>query len=305
LSAKRTISTLLFVFLSQLLGPALASSCPHNLNHCLDASAPAPSLRLPVKIYRDFLVVLEGQIGGDQFGVKLLRQNFVIDTGTAPSIINESVVKKLALPTSASTLAAVGKTLVTHAAILPELTLGPVRVESLPVQVKNLAQLEHDLGIPIAAIIGMDVLSQSSFHLDYEKREIEFGAISGQGIPVPFDARTGIAIAHLTLEGRPVRMLVDTGSDQLLVLGGNLAGPLQFALRITAQQGASVAQNNMAVEEFAARDIQFAGQHFSREKAYFLADGTDPAFDGLLGVRALGFTGISFDQSRHTIYLQK
>jgi hypothetical protein len=151
----------------------------------------------------------------------------------------------------------------------------------------------------------MDVLSQSSFHLDYEKREIEFGAISGQGIPVPFDARTGIAIAHLTLEGRPVRMLVDTGSDQLLVLGGNLAGPLQFALRITAQQGASVAQNNMAVEEFAARDIQFAGQHFSREKAYFLADAADPAFDGLLGVRALGFTGISFDQSRHTIYLQK
>jgi hypothetical protein len=298
LSAKRTILTLFLTFLPQLLVPALASSCPHNFDHCLDASAPAPSLRLPVKIYRDFLVVLEGQIGGDQFGVKLLRQNFVIDTGTAPSIINESVVKKLDLPTSASTLAAVGKTLVTHAAILPELTLGPV-------QVKNLAQLEHDLGIPVAAIIGMDVLSQSSFHLDYEKREIEFGAISGQGIPVPFDARTGIAIAHLTLEGRPVRMLVDTGSDQLLVLGGNLAGPLQFALRITAQQGASVAQNNMAVEEFAARDIQFAGQHFSREKAYFLADGTDPAFDGLLGVRALGFTGISFDQSRHTIYLQK
>ena len=98
---KPAVSSLFFVLLSQLLAPALAPSCPLNLNHCIDADAPQPSFRLPVKIYKDFLVVLEGQIGGDQnqFGVNtnvnLPLQNFVIDTGTAPSIINESVVRKL------------------------------------------------------------------------------------------------------------------------------------------------------------------------------------------------------------------
>jgi predicted aspartyl protease len=275
------------------------------VEHCLDVTDIAPLQRVPIKIYKDFLVVVEAQIGGDQIGLKLRRQNFLVDTGTAPSIINESVVKKLGLKTAATTLAAVGKTVVTEGAVLPELTLGPIQANALHVQVKNLAQVERDLGIPLAGIVGMDVLSQSSFHLDYERREMEFGAISGEGIPVSFDARTGIAVAQVMLEGRMVRMLVDTGSDQVLVLGGNLAGPLQFALHTTARQGASVAQRDMDVKEFSARDIELAGEHFSRDKAYFLADGRDPAFDGLLGVRALGFRGISFDQNRQTIYLQK
>jgi predicted aspartyl protease len=246
------------------------------------------------------LVVIEGQIGDD-----LKPQNFVLDTGTTPSIINERIVRRLGLPTHSAALAAVGKIVETHSAIIPQLQLGPIRAMSLRVQVKNLSQLEHDFGIPIAGIVGMDVLARANFHLDYSKRQIEFGEVLKEGIPVPFDARAGIAIAEVTLEGKPVRMLVDTGSDQVLVLGGNFADPQLLGLHVTSGHGASVAESKMTVQEFAARDIQLAGQHFSREKAYFLAGPENPGFDGLLGVRALGFHGISFDQERNTLYLQK
>jgi hypothetical protein len=295
---KRTIVGLLLLCAAQLLGSPHTISCPTKLDHCLDSSP----LQQPVsiRIFKDFLVVMEGQIGDD-----LKLQNFVLDTGTTPSIINERIVRGLGLPTASAALVAVGKVVETQSAIIPQMQLGPIRAVSLPVQVKNLSQLEHDFGIPIAGIVGMDVLAKANFHLDYRKRQIEFGEALREGIPIPFDARAGIAVAEVKLAGKRVRMLVDTGSDQVLVLGGNFGDPQQLGLHLTSDHGASVAESKMSVQEFPARDIQLAGQHFSREKAYFLAGPENPGFDGLLGVRALGFRGISFDQARSTLYLQK
>jgi predicted aspartyl protease len=305
MNTQRAAAVFLATIAVQALGASILQSCPRKLDRCSDGSEPAAAQRLTVRIYKDFLVVMEGQIGDDQNGRELRHQNFVIDTGTAPSIVNETVVQRLGLQTSAASLTAVGRTFVTRSTVIPRLLLGPIRTKSLPVQVKSLAQLERDLAIPVAGIIGMDVLSQSDFRLDYEKREIDFGVPKDEGIPVAFDAHNGIAIADVTLEGRKVRMLVDTGSDQVSLLGGNLAGPLEFSLRAAAQSGSTVAENGMRVQEFAAHDIELAGQHFRREKAYLLANGSDPAFDGLLGVRALGFRGISFNQSQSVLYLEK
>jgi hypothetical protein len=254
---------------------------------------------IPLKIYRDFLVVAEGQ-----FGSAPERQNFVLDTGTAPSIINERLVRQLWLATTSSTITALGKTMPTQAATIPEIKLGPIVAASLPVRVQNLSRLERDLGIPVAGIIGLDVLSKSSFHLDYEKKVIEFGDMSDDGIPVNLDASAGIAVALVRLGGRDVRMLVDTGSDRVVLLGGNFVEVGWLALRNTLRSGTSLL-DEMHVQEFSASEITLDGQHFSTRKAYFVPGSTDPVFDGLLGVRALGFRGLSYDQARGTIYLQK
>lgn len=305
MNTKKFAASFAGLVAAQLLSAALALSCPPKLDRCFDTPGSASPQRFTVKIYKDFLVVMEGQIGDGQIGGELRHLNFVLDTGTAPSIINETVVRRLRLPTSASSLTAIGTSIVTRSAVIPDLLLGSIHAEALPVKVKNLDRLERDLSIPVAGIIGMDVLSQSNFRLDYDKRNIEFGTYTDEGIPVRFDAHTGIAIADVIVEGRKVRMLVDSGSDRLLVLGGNLAGPLPFALRDTPEKGWGVADKTIPVQVFTARDIQLAGQHFSRENAYFLANGADPAFDGLLGVRALGFRGISFNQAQSKLYLEK
>jgi hypothetical protein len=278
-------------------GPAYAGKCSANPTPCGDAGLPQS---LPLRIYRHFLVVAEGQIGGVPEG-----QNFVLDTGTAPSIINERLVRQRGLATMPSTIKALGKTIPTQAAIIPEIELGPIVATSVPARVQNLSRLERDLGIPVAGIIGLDVLSKSSFHLDYEKRVIEFGDISDEGIPVNLDVRSGIAVAVVRLGGKAVRMLVDTGSDRVVILGGNFAEGEWPTLRNTSQSGTSLLDHAMHVQEFSASDITFGGQHFSKDKAYFIPGSTDPVFDGLLGVRALGFRGLSYDQARGTIYLQK
>ncbi len=257
---------------------------------------------IPVRIYRNFLVVAEGQIGDVSE-----RQNFILDTGTAPSIIDAGVVRKLGLGTIPSAFRAIGAIIPSHAATLPELDLGPIRAESLPVLVQDLSGFERELGIPIAGLIGMDVLSKSSFRLDYNKRKIEFGDIdiSHEGVPVHFDADAGIAVAEATIEGKPARMLVDTGADGVMLLGGNFAKDERLSVRNTSQTGTSLIEHGMHVQVSSATDVFLGGQHFGIDKVVVVPERGDPAFDGLLGVRAFGFRALSYDQESATIYLGK
>jgi hypothetical protein len=255
---------------------------------------------VPLKIYRNFLVVAEGQIGGVSE-----TQNFILDTGSSPSIINARLAMRLGLSTTPSKTTALGKAVPLQAATIPEIELGPIRAFSLPVLVNDLWQLEHDCGLPIAGIIGLDVLSKSSFRLDYDASEIEFGPASHEGIPVHFDAHAGIAVAELTLQGRPMRLLVDTGSEIVVLLGGNFAETGWLELRNTAKRGTSLAKENTRLQIFSAPDILLGGQHFSKDEAYVVPGITDPGFDGMLGVRALGFRALSYDRASETIFLEK
>lgn len=255
---------------------------------------------MPLKIYRNFLVVAKGRFG-DAPG----SENFILDTGTAPSIVNIRVVRELGLATTPSTFRALGKSIPAQAAVIPEIELGPIRAFSVPVQVQDLSQLERDIGIPIAGIIGLDVLSKSSFLLDYDKKEIEFGGVSHAGVPVRFDPRAGIAVVEVRINGKGARFLVDTGSDRVVLFGGNFTEVGWLSLRDTSQSGASLADRKMFIQVFSAADIILGGQHFSDDRAYFVPGNADPVFDGLLGVRALGFRALSYDQAAGTIYLGK
>jgi predicted aspartyl protease len=258
------------------------------------------SRSLPLRIYRNFLIVAEGQIGGVSE-----RQNFVLDTGTAPSIIDTRLARKLGSETTSSIMTVFGRTISTQSAIIREIELGLIHAVSLYVQVEDLSGFEREIGIPIAAIIGLDVLSKSSFRLDYDKKQIEFGDVSDSGIAVPFDERTGTAVARVSLEGKPMRLLVDTGSDKVALLGGNLADTERLGIRSTTQRGSGLADHNAPVRVLLAPDVVLEGQHFTPEKVYFIPGSADPAFDGILGVRALGFRAVAYDQARAAIYLQR
>jgi predicted aspartyl protease len=296
-NAKRTIAALFLVCGLLSSRPTCAENPSASPARSADAQIPR---RIPVRIFRDYLVVAEGQ-----FGDALPHQNFVVDTGTAPSIINTKSIRELGLVTSASTMIAMGKTIPTQTAILPEVDLGPIRAANLSVQVQDLSRLERDLGVPVAGIVGLDLLSKSSFRLDYQKKELEFGEVSDEGIAVSLNEPTGTAVALVTLEGIPARLLVDTGSDRVAVLGGNFGAAKRLALRATAQRGSSIADPSMQVQVFFAPELVFGGKHFSVEKAYFIPSGSYPTFDGIMGVRALGFRAIAYDQARAAIYLQK
>jgi hypothetical protein len=256
---------------------------------------------IPLQLYAGYLPVIEGQAAGLPE-----PQHFVLDTGTAPSILNVRLARKLGLLTSPSRVNGLGGLSGSEATVIPDIAVGPIHASNLHVQVRDLSRLERDLGVPIGAVIGLDVLGQTSFRIDYEKREVIFGdAFARHGIEVPYDRRSGLAIVSTTIPGRKgVRLLLDTGSDRLVFLGGNLDEVQQQALRQPIPTGASELDSKMGVRPVPLREMTLGDSQF-HPKAYLVPQTKDPAFDGVLGVRALGLRAIAYDSTRERIYLER
>jgi hypothetical protein len=254
---------------------------------------------IPVRIIRGFLVVVEGR-----FGSVLQHQNFLLDTGTSPSIINKDLAAPLDLTKSSAVLASVGRDSKVQSAVLPEIDIGPIRAVALPVLLSDLSQLESDLGIPIAGIVGLDVLSKASFSLDYTRKSLEFGRFTPGGVTVALPAGSSIALAEISWGGASKRMVVDTGSEQLVLLGNE--PPLAAALHSNGgtATAASVA-NRLTVQQLPPADIVLAGKKFSAPKAYWVPGSDASDSDGLLGIRALGFRRLSFDSQSRTLHLSQ
>jgi predicted aspartyl protease len=286
----------LFLVGSWTWGTSLAAKPPKNPLHHSDHSIPRASV--PVKVYRGFLVVAEGQFGGEP-----ARQNFIIDTGTSPSILNIAVARNLGLPLGQAKLSAIGRESETFAAIVPEIHLGPLQAISVPVLVTDLSSVERDLNLPIAGILGMDVLGKSSFRLDYGNQLIEFGDVAPAGIPIILSSRADLPIAEIKVGGKLLHLLVDTGSDRLVLFGARSAAEISLNTANRLLQGNSVA-SAVPVHAAASLDFELSGQHF-RQNAFFVPGSEEPLFDGLLRVRSLGIRVLSLDANRRVVYLMK
>jgi hypothetical protein len=253
---------------------------------------------IPVKVYRGFLVVAEGQFGGE-----LARQNFIVDTGTSPSILNIGVARHLHLPLSQAKLSAIGRQSETFAATVPEIRLGPIQAMSVPVLVTDLSPVERDLNLPIAGILGMDVLGKISFRLDYGNQLIEFGDVAPEGIPINLSTGADLPIAEIKVASKLLHLLVDTGSDRLVFFGAKSAAEFSANTANSLLRGKSVA-SAVPVRDASSLEFELSGQHF-RQNAYFVPDSEEPLFDGLLSVRSLGIRVLSLDANRRVMYLLK
>jgi hypothetical protein len=293
------ITGLILVCIVLMSGRVIAGPCRAAPSRCVPTEGELRrSIRL--RIYRNFLVIVEGQ-----FGESDTPKNFILDTGTAPSIINERFVKKLGLAEIASTMSIIGKLVPAKSAMLPELLIGPIRATNVHVQIQDMSAVERNLGVPLAGIVGLDVLGRQNFRLDYDKTTLTFDDQPADGISVPVDTHTGLAVASVNLEGKTARMLVDTGSDQVALFAASIKDAAGLTLHNSPHTGASVSDVSLAVQVFFRPDIVLGGRHYSVEKAYFVSGKDDPGFDGLLGVRALGFRAIAYNHEHEMLYLQK
>lgn len=295
---RRILTRLLFFLVigSWTLGTSLAAASSKSPSKRGDHAEPSASV--PVYIYGGFLVVVEGQIGGT-----LQHQNFVVDTGTAPSILNLRVARQLGLALSPAKFAALGEESSIQAAQLPELQVGPLAVRATPFLVADLSSAENNWKMPIAGILGLDVLGKMSFRLDYENHLLQFGEVSGEGIAVKFSGQEYLAIAPMRINGRTFRMLVDTGAERLVLFGNKPATGLIEVAQRGELPGNGVA-GAVGVRALPAVEVDWNGQHFRRD-IILLADRQEPLFDGLLSVRGLGFRALAFDAENQVVYLQK
>jgi Aspartyl protease len=253
---------------------------------------------LPVRVFQGYLVVVEGSVGS------LERQNLLVDTGTAPSIVNASIARKLGLATRTATLEAIDSSIAATSAVLPSLAVGPIRVVSLTVMIQDFTSLEQRIGIPIAAVIGLDVLAQSSFQLDYAAKRLFFGPVARQGIALPLGPAPLVTV-DLLVGRQHTQLLVDTGAAGLVFfesrVGKNSHWELSPRLRLDSTLSGSISSRMVNPGELLLGDHRFRLQ-----KAFVVLDRENPrrSYDGLLGVGAMGFKSIAFDFDLKKMYLQ-
>jgi hypothetical protein len=123
----------------------------------LPGALPAASRHTDIRfaLYGGYTIVAQGGVG------RLKNLNFIIDTGAVPSVVDQRVARKLGLAGRAEQLSVFNRNLEAQRVVLPDLALGPLRARSVDVRVTDLSAFERALGVPIAGMIGLDVLGSS------------------------------------------------------------------------------------------------------------------------------------------------
>jgi len=249
---------------------------------------PTPTT-LPARVFWDYLVVIEGSIGN------LKKLNFLIDTGANPSAIDQRIADELGLSGKEARVNLSEKTLRTETAVLPSLTVGPIRAESLTVLIEDLSAFRKALRFPVDAIVGLDVLRRSSFSIDYRTRQMHFGATGRLPFFVPFETDEPVVTVGMRIEDHRLRLVVDTGGPDLMLLQSRISqlGRLQeLGTEQVADVSGSFQRRKIRIpesilgEERMATQIAFIVDDHKNEGDYF---------DGTLGVRGPKFLRIAFD----------
>ena len=166
---------------------------------------------LPIKLYAEHLIVVQGGLGD------LVERNLLIDTGTYPSAIDSEVARKLKLKVNRGESRALGQNIPAGAAIIPQIEVGPLRMQGWPVVVEDLSTISKALGVRVDALIGLDVLARASFQIDYVKKELSFGPPVQLAFTTPIVAEKAMAMVPMNIDGHVVRLLIDTGAAKTVL----------------------------------------------------------------------------------------
>jgi len=101
---------------------------------------------------------------------------FIIDTGWAVSVLDDSLKARLGEPLGASTVWNFGKSNVTYIYAAPKLFAGNklLKMRGTNVCTYNCKSIASANGRPVMGILGMDVMINYCLQLDFQKREICF-----------------------------------------------------------------------------------------------------------------------------------
>lgn len=257
--------------------------------------------KVPFELCQDYLVVIRGSVG------QVTNIRMVIDTGAACTVItNRKIVRRLGLSSDkVEAIDLFGPKREVEEVILPDVRIGPLYASDLPVMVTDLYD-HHRRETPFDMIIGLDILRQANFVIDYESGAIEFGA--GETLPevASFDSGSEFIVVHLLQNRKKLRLIVDTAAPNLVLYQGCLE---QYQIQLK-RSPVEYVQNSRKV--FQQRGVllgrvQF-GSGYWRTLEAVVIEAPAPEefhFDGLLGPRSLGLKKMSVDFDRQRMSWKK
>jgi predicted aspartyl protease len=246
---------------------------------------------VPFELVQQHLVVTKGAIGS------ITGVNLLIDTGTIPSVVDARLARKLDLETVPSTLVAFGQRVPIESAVIEGFQIGRLRTGPVPAMVGDLSYL---YGVRVDAIVGLDVLARASFSIDYQNRLLKIGAGGLEGPGAAMELAWPFVTVRMTIAGTSVRLLVDTGSADLVLFKSRMPAALGRA----PWKGDKTVQYASGAAKLLRLELRQAGlgaQVWDTLQAWSLdrvLDHYPAGIDGVLGVRALGCRRVAFDFER-------
>ena len=221
------------------------------------------------------------------------KLNFLIDTGSSSTVVDGSLARKLRLARSPRTIAVFASTVTTEQVLLPSLQLGSLRATLLPAVVRDLSYFQDSLSAHVDVIVGIDLLSRTSFTVDYEARKLILGPAERLSNSVPCDPRSPYPTVALRLGHRVVRVIVDTGAQELALFEKQPGGLVPDSQGVEEETRTSMA-GQVVIKRAEFQELALGTTHWARREGLFI-EAPSLLFDGLLGPKWLGAKRIGFD----------
>ena len=250
--------------------------------------------RLKFGLRDGYQVIAQGAIGA------LDGLNVLIDTGSIPGMVDARICKKLGLEVRRGEIVTFGHKTCVRSTTLPDVKVGPIRADAVFVGIADLSFL----GVPhVDAIIGLDVLTRSSFSIDYERRLLTFGSILARDPSMHLDVTPPFLTVQVELDGHPFCLLVDTGSKDVVLfkrrLRGRLSNLLVLGDKLLYHVGGVSRLQRVLLPHVEAGDRTIVGLEGFLSNAD--VDGYPSDVDGILGVRAIASRRADFDFERNRL----
>jgi predicted aspartyl protease len=244
-------------------------------------------------LYWRYLIVAQGSAG------PLKGLNFLLDTGASRTVLDPRVARKLRLEEQPASVVVVGGSVQAAWASLPSLNFGPLQRENVSIQIVDLSFLQKSLPIRVDGIIGLDVLGQSPFVIDYVSRKIHFGASPALPNAIPLHVSNGLPIVDGEVNGVAASLLLDTGAPSLILFARNVAGPVA-GLKVSTAQRSPESIGEFDHKQGTLHSLRLGETEFGKEPFSVASEGPPAgyAFDGMLSPAALGVTKVAIDLGR-------
>lgn len=274
-------SLLLYVFLALIFWANLA-----HANETPTSMVSAIAGETHFDLYQGYFMVARGSIG------PLKNLNFFLDTGTTPAVLDARLAKKLDLRVQDSTsITVLGGRAQGKSVDLPELDFGPVKRFDVLAVATDLSFFEKFVPVRIDAIVGLDVLGQRPFVIDYAAHVIRFGATPTLPVSVPLRLDHGMVVFDVDIDHTREHLLLDTG-----------AGSIILFTRGTTESPKENDPTPQKVGDFASkkvwlRTLRLGPEEFRRKPALMTMNPKPSQldYDGLMSPAALGIARVSVD----------
>jgi len=244
---------------------------------------------LDLEILRQGHIVVRGSVG------PVAKLTFMIDTGASVTAIDQGLVDKLGLEkgtVQAASLFDSGGQF--PEVVLEDLAMGPARIESVEAVVMDFSMM--NLGKRVDVIVGLDVLRQLEFTIDYRSRKLQFGALPALEHQAAIVGMAPLLLVEVSKEGRSLRMMLDSGAGES-VLCESRVKDMEKHLGMRSVERLNHLQGGTYVRRVELRGAVMGTEALEPIPAVLaVLPGLEALeLDGILALRSLGQNRVHFD----------